>query len=78
MDDDNGSEPLGVQAELEVQASDDSISSSSNSPSCIPDRMVPCCCGNDDCTFQRQNHETFASLDENLRKAGRLGQVSVS
>ncbi|KEQ67831.1 uncharacterized protein M437DRAFT_11199, partial [Aureobasidium melanogenum CBS 110374] len=34
-----------------------------------------CCCGNDDCAFQQQNNEAFASLDENLRKAGRLGKA---
>jgi hypothetical protein len=42
---------------------------------CIP---TMCCCGNDDCAFQQQNSDAFASLDENLRKAGRLGKVSVS
>ncbi|KAG9914242.1 hypothetical protein KCV05_g13329, partial [Aureobasidium melanogenum] len=39
---------------------------------CIP---TMCCCGNDDCAFQQQNNEAFASLDENLRKAGRLGKA---
>ncbi|KEQ77779.1 hypothetical protein M436DRAFT_13935, partial [Aureobasidium namibiae CBS 147.97] len=34
-----------------------------------------CCCGNDDCAFQQQNNDAFASLDENLRKAGRLGKA---
>jgi hypothetical protein len=42
---------------------------------CIP---TMCCCGNDDCAFQQQNNDAFASLDENLRKAGRLGKVSES
>ncbi|THZ81039.1 hypothetical protein D6C84_06922 [Aureobasidium pullulans] len=36
---------------------------------------TPCCCGNDECAFQQQNNEAFASLDENLRKAGRLGKA---
>ena len=47
----------------------------SDSLPCIP---TMCCCGNDECAFQQQNNEAFASLDENLRKAGRLGKVSVS
>jgi len=47
----------------------------SDSLPCIP---TMCCCGNDDCAFQQQNNDAFASLDENLRKAGRLGKVSVS
>jgi hypothetical protein len=45
----------------------------SDSLPCIP---TMCCCGNDDCAFQQQNNDAFASLDENLRKAGRLGKVS--
>ncbi|KAG9848610.1 hypothetical protein KCU68_g5353, partial [Aureobasidium melanogenum] len=47
---------------------------STDSLPCIP---TMCCCGNDDCAFQQQNNEAFASLDENLRKAGRLGKVSL-
>ncbi|KAG9621788.1 hypothetical protein KCU64_g21120, partial [Aureobasidium melanogenum] len=45
---------------------------STDSLPCIP---TMCCCGNDDCAFQQQNNEAFASLDENLRKAGRLGKA---
>ena len=36
-----------------------------------------CCCGNQACTFLRETQDAFDRLDDSLRTAGRLGQVSV-
>lgn len=36
-----------------------------------------CCCGNFDCAFQRACQCALDRLDDDLRTAGRLGQVSL-
>jgi hypothetical protein len=64
---DNGHQRFEITSCDDLDATD--------SLTCIP---IMCCCGNDDCAFQQQNNDAFASLDENLRKAGRLGKVSDS
>lgn len=34
-----------------------------------------CCCGNDACSYLKQNQKSLEGLEEKLSTAGRLGQV---